>query len=231
MGGVTPLPAHYPPPNVGKSSTMDMRQSFVDYLWNSRAGIPPIAFPYALPWPKRPMPGMGVTSPPFVARDTGDILRPAPASAFTPVAGTGLSPEVIHKTKGTVGDDKDREHEKLQQLGYTNSTLKREHCSSDVGEDTAPEQPKLSDFSIAARLRKDVEENLSQVKDKMNHLESSFSDEGKSPQYDGYEEPKLGSTTLLSENALRDDEDIDVTDEGARNGTPDIDMVRETKRA
>ena len=74
-----------------------MRQSFVDYLWNSRGGIPPLGFPYPLSWPKRPLPSLpGLTlGSPDLQFDAGDhhndLLRPTQASAFTPVSSAAIS--------------------------------------------------------------------------------------------------------------------------------------------
>ena len=113
LGSVGPLPPHYPP-----QKALDMRQSFVDYLWGSRSGLPSLglSYPLGLPFPKRPLPSfptLGLTSPDprgdsvtehrnteisdcgYGEREGG--LRSAPASAFTPVSRPSSTPSPPQK--------------------------------------------------------------------------------------------------------------------------------------
>ena len=136
LGGMTPLPPHYPSPNPTKR--LGMGQSFVDYLWNSRS---PLGFPYPLTWPKRPLPsfpGLGIGNSDSVvdSRDNQDILKSDSASAFTPVSTSGTisddSPEkaVNFKQQNQLNvedvdpiDDKSKEIEKVKILASKSCIL------------------------------------------------------------------------------------------------------------
>lgn len=97
LGSMPPLGQPYQMPVPQKA--LDMRQSFVDYLWGSRTGISPLGLTYPLPWPKRPLPSFpsfpisGAESltenPDFPEGSTTDRqelgLRQTSSSAFTPV--------------------------------------------------------------------------------------------------------------------------------------------------
>ena len=91
FGALPPLAQSYPLP-VAQKSSLDMRQSFVDYLWGSRGAIPPIGLPYSLPWPKRPLPSF----PPF-------SLTPSAGSATASASEstTSLIENLVEETKSS----------------------------------------------------------------------------------------------------------------------------------
>lgn len=119
MGAMPPIGQPYPVP-VGQKA-LDMRQSFVDYLWSSRAtGISTLSLPYPLPWPKRPLPSF--TPFPLAATETlpetqdfadGGAadrtelgLRQTSASAFTPVSRPTPPPSPAPVSPSHQGDQK-----------------------------------------------------------------------------------------------------------------------------
>ena len=101
LGGIGVMPPQYPlsPTKPIQPTPGNLGQSFVDYLWNSRSGLPHMGFPYPLSWPKRPLaslPGMSLDNSETKLETTefkSDIMKSTSTSAFTPVNSFLLSPD------------------------------------------------------------------------------------------------------------------------------------------